>query len=65
MLAHKIRSAFSLFAIGLLFSAVALAQITTSSLVGTVSGPDGLIPGATVTIKDNKTNREVSTVTDS
>ncbi|MCA1638107.1 MAG: carboxypeptidase-like regulatory domain-containing protein, partial [Acidobacteria bacterium] len=42
----------------------AFAQTTTSSLVGTVAGPDGLIPGATVVVRDNKTGNEVTTVTD-
>ena len=47
-----------------LFSVTALAQTSNSgSLVGTVSGPDGVIPGATVTITDNQTKRERTTVT--
>ncbi len=38
---------------------VALAQTSNSgSLVGTVAGPDGAIPGATVTITDNLTKKE-------
>ncbi|HYJ47815.1 MAG TPA: carboxypeptidase-like regulatory domain-containing protein, partial [Pyrinomonadaceae bacterium] len=36
----------------------ALAQSNTGTLVGTVSGPDGVIPGATVTLTDNKTGKE-------
>ena len=41
------------------------AQLTTSTLSGTVSGPDGLLPGATVTVKDNQTGKEVTVVTNS
>ncbi len=42
-----------------LFAASVLAQGgTTGRLVGTVSGPDGSIPGATVTVIDNATQRE-------
>lgn len=49
-----------------LFTATALAQTSNSgSLVGTVSGPDGVIPGATVTITDNQTSRERTAVTNS
>jgi Carboxypeptidase regulatory-like domain len=44
--------------------AVALAQASnTGSLVGTVSGPDGLIAGATVTVTDDKTQRTITGVT--
>lgn len=47
-----------------LFTATALAQTSNSgNLVGTVSGPDGVIPGATVTITDNQTGRERTAVT--
>ena len=38
------------------------AQSTTGRLVGTVAGPDGLIPGATVTVTDNQTGREITQV---
>ncbi|NOT47927.1 MAG: carboxypeptidase regulatory-like domain-containing protein, partial [Acidobacteria bacterium] len=41
-----------------LSSAIALAQGTTGSLKGTVSGPDGVLPGATVTATDANTSRE-------
>lgn len=37
---------------------LALAQSTTGRLLGNVSGPDGLLPGATVTIVDTQTGRE-------
>ncbi|MGE0102755.1 MAG: carboxypeptidase regulatory-like domain-containing protein [Blastocatellales bacterium] len=36
------------------------AQSNTGRLVGTVSGPDGVVPGATVVIKDDLTGRERS-----
>jgi hypothetical protein len=42
------------------FTASALAQGTTGRLVGVVSGPDGVIPNATITIRDNATNREIT-----
>ena len=42
-----------------------LAQTTTGRLIGTVSGPDGLLPGATVTVTDTQTGREMTAVTDS
>lgn len=45
-------------------SVIAFAQGTTGSLKGTVSGPDGVLPGATVTAIDTKTGREL-TVTSS
>jgi hypothetical protein len=46
-------------------SAIIFAQTTTGRLIGTVSGPDGLLPGATVTVTDTQTNREYTAVTDS
>ena len=42
-----------------LFSSTMFAQ-TTGTLRGTVSGPDGAIPGAKVVVKDNKTGRELN-----
>src|SRR4051812_9566259 len=39
----------------------ALAQSNTGTLVGTVSGPDGVIPGATITLTDSKTGKERTT----
>ena len=42
----------------------ALAQSSTGRLIGTVSGTDGLLPGATVVVTDNQTNRELTTITD-
>lgn len=41
-----------------LMSVVVLAQANTGRLVGTVSGPDGVIAGATVVVTDNKTGKE-------
>src|SRR5438067_13849005 len=47
-----------------LFAVAALAQTSnTGSIVGTVSGPDGVIPGATVTVTDNHTKKERTIVT--
>jgi hypothetical protein len=40
------------------------AQATGGRLSGTVSGPDGVLPGATVVVTDTKTNREFTAVTD-
>lgn len=52
---------FSIVAIGI-FAASVLAQTTTGRLLGNVSGPDGLLPGATVTLIDNQTGRSQTTV---
>lgn len=54
-----------LMAVCLIFisAAAAISQTTTGRLLGTVSGPDGLLPGATVTVTDNQTGRELTTVT--
>lgn len=41
------------------FTVSAFAQ-TTGRLTGTVSGPDGVLPGATIVVKDNQTGREVT-----
>lgn len=47
-----------------LFAATAFAQTSnTGTLVGTVSGPDGAIPGATVTVVDNQTKKERTVLT--
>jgi hypothetical protein len=47
-----------------LFAATALAQTSnTGTLVGTVSGPDGVIPGASVTVTDNQTKKERTVLT--
>src|SRR5688572_23021093 len=57
---RKIVSIFLLLT-GLALAAV--AQTTTGSLSGTVSGPDGLLPNATVVARDNKTGKEVTATT--
>jgi hypothetical protein len=46
-----------------LFATLAFAQSTVGRLLGTVATPDGLLPGATVTVTDNQTGREVTAVT--
>ena len=46
-----------------LFAALSFAQTTSGRLLGTVSGPDGLLPGATITVTDNQTGRELTQVT--
>ncbi len=42
------------------FSILTFAQLSTVALTGTVSGPDGVLPGASVNVKDNKTNKEIT-----
>lgn len=44
-------------------AALTFAQTTTGRLLGTVSSPDGLLPGATVTVTDNQTQKEVTVTT--
>lgn len=57
------RFTLSLLALSL-FALAALAQTSnTGSIVGTVSGPDGVIPGATVTVTDNQTKKQRTIVT--
>lgn len=46
-----------------LFATLTFAQSTTGRLVGTVSSPDGLLPGSTIVVTDNQTGREVTAVT--
>ena len=48
-----------------LFSLSAFGQLTTNRISGTVSGPDGLVPGAMVKIKSNATGQEITAITDS
>ena len=45
------------------FAAFALAQSSVGRINGTVSGPDGLLPGATVTLTDTQTGRSYTTTT--
>lgn len=47
----------------LVCSSIVFAQGTTGGLSGTVSGPDGALPGATVVATDNATRRETTTTT--
>jgi hypothetical protein len=48
----------------LVFSTVSLAQVTTTSIVGTVADPSGaLLPGATVTATDIERNQSKSATT--
>jgi hypothetical protein len=42
----------------LLLTVAAIAQSNTGRLIGTVSGPDGVLPGATVKVTDNQTGKE-------
>ncbi len=55
---------FTLIGLALCLLAVAaLAQSNTGRLVGVVSGPDGVIPGATVVVTDNQTGKERTVAT--
>ncbi|MBK7394147.1 MAG: TonB-dependent receptor [Chloracidobacterium sp.] len=52
---------FSIISLLILISSTMLfAQGTAGKLSGTVSGPDGLLPGATVVATDNSTGKEVT-----
>lgn len=52
-------------ALTILFAVVfSHAQTTTGQLTGTVAGPDGVLPGATVTATDNKTGKVLTVTTD-
>src|SRR5947209_10824226 len=55
-----------LMTVGLLFALAltSFAQTTTGRLVGVVSGPDGVLPNASVTVKDNKTGKEQTVVSE-
>src|SRR5260221_10086484 len=44
-------------------SAAVLSQTTTGRLAGTISSPDGVLPGATVTAIDKSTGKELTTTT--
>lgn len=55
---------FWLVALVAIATTSAFAQLNSSTLVGTVAGPDGaLIPGATVVVKSNQTGTAVTTTT--
>ncbi len=49
----------------LLSIAVAFSQATSGRLSGTVSGPDGALPNATVKVKDNSTGKELTAISNS
>jgi hypothetical protein len=51
------RTVFALLTL-CVFAASVFAQTTTGRLVGTASGPDGVLAGATVVVKDNQTGKE-------
>lgn len=53
-----------ILAIVSVFAFTIAGQTTTGRLVGTVSGPDGLLPGATILVTDNQTNREFTAIAD-
>lgn len=42
--------------------ASAFSQSTLGRLIGTVSSPDGVLPNANITVKDNKTGKELTAV---
>lgn len=51
--------------LGLFATVFTFAQTNTGRLVGTVSATDGVLPGATVTLTDNKTGKQTTTTTGS
>ncbi|HBR56591.1 MAG TPA: hypothetical protein DEA22_03835, partial [Blastocatellia bacterium] len=53
-----------IMAVFALTAITAFSQLTTSTLRGTVSGPDGLLPGATVVVKNNESAKEITVTTD-
>ena len=54
------RLLFTMLMLCFSFAGASAQTSNTGSLVGTVSGPDGLIAGATVTVTDDKTQRAVT-----
>lgn len=56
---------FFLFLAIVSLSALAIAQDTAGKIVGTVSAPDGAIPGAAVVVTDNQTGKSRTTTTNS
>ncbi len=53
----------SLTLVILFCSIIGMAQTSTGSLTGTVSSPDGVLPGATVTATDNATGKQQTVTT--
>lgn len=55
---------FLVVALTILFTTtLSFAQSTTGRLIGTVSSPDGVLPGATIVLTDDKTGKERTVVT--
>ena len=50
--------------VALLSAAPVHAQVTTGTIVGTVSDPNGIVPGATVTIREVNNGTSDTFVTD-
>lgn len=57
------KKVINIILITLLCSVYAFSQTTSGRLVGTVSSPDGVLPNATVKVKDNKTGKELTAST--
>lgn len=49
--------------LGILAASFTFAQTNTGSLVGTVSSPDGVLPGASVVLTDTKTGKQLTATT--
>ncbi|HEX8286563.1 MAG TPA: TonB-dependent receptor [Pyrinomonadaceae bacterium] len=53
---------FTISLLTILISAIlAFGQTTTGRLSGVISGPDGVLPGATIVARDNNTGKELTT----
>lgn len=59
------KKVFCLLAVTVFMVNSAFAQLTSSTLSGTVASAGQLVPGATVVVRDNATGRESTTVTES
>ncbi|MBA2737645.1 MAG: carboxypeptidase regulatory-like domain-containing protein, partial [Pyrinomonadaceae bacterium] len=59
---ERMKKLFWFLAVIVIMANSAFTQSTTGRLIGTVSGTDGLLPGATVTVVDNQTGRELTAV---
>lgn len=57
------RKTFQIILLLSVFALTAVSQTTTGRLTGTVSGPDGLLPNATVVARDTKTGKELTATT--
>lgn len=58
------RKNIGIFLVVLVCAFAAVAQTTTGRLIGTVSGPDGVLPGAKVEVTDTQSGKTVTVVTD-